>query len=102
MELWEIVNLIACVLIATTFPVWVRVLFDYLDKGESHRILEVLAILLPILGFPTLGWAATIQCSGSCEFYEEVPSPFLWVALLSAGVSAIVFLCGFIWKFFLK
>jgi hypothetical protein len=102
MELWEIVDFIACVLIATTFPIWVKVLFDYLDKGESNLILQFLAVLLPVLGFPTLGWASQIQCNGGCQFYPEEPSNFIWLAFLSAGVSALVFLFGFIWKFFFK
>lgn len=102
MELWEIVNLISVVLISLTFPVWVKVIFDYLDKAESDIILEIFAILLPLLGFPTLGWSADIQCNGFDQFCDLEPSPFLWMAFFSAGASAIVFLFGFIWKFVFK
>lgn len=100
MELWETLDLIASILIAITFPVWVKVLFDYLDRGESDLILQIFAVLVPLAGFIILGTAVDIQCSGHTEFCKVDPSPALWLAFLSAIASAIVLLFGAIWKLF--
>lgn len=98
MELWELTELIATILISLTFPLWVKILFDVFDTFETKSYLGIPAVVMPIFGFVMLGMSSQIQCNGSCQFYPEEPSQFFWLAFVSAGVSALVALFGAVWK----